>query len=89
MAFTESRFNFNVKHPTRDLYGIGGIKKVHGIKNPNSLLAIEQVWMKYMKLNNNDFHKSIKDYKGTIRNFKSYYLTLNAYNKIKHIQNKK
>ena len=87
MAFTESSFNFKATHPDSEIVGIGGIKnKFYGISNPNSLIAIEQAWLACMKLHNNDFHKALKHYKGSVKNLKSYYKTLKAYNRIKGIR---
>lgn len=87
MAFTESSFNFDVNHPDSETEGIGGIKnKFYGISNPNSLIAIEQAWLACMKLHNNDFHKALKHYKGSVKNLKSYYMTLRLYNRIKDIK---
>ena len=87
MAFTESNFNFNVNHPDTEIVGVGGIKKkFYDIDNTNSLRAIEQAWLACMKLHNNDFHKALKHYKGSVKNLKSYYIALRAYNLIKDIK---
>lgn len=83
LAFSESSFNYNVNHPDSLTIGIGGIKNhFYDLKNPNSLMAIEHIWLKCMELHNNDFHKALKHYKGTVKNYKSYNITLALYYRI-------
>ena len=80
ICWTESNLNYNVKHPDFDTVGIAGIKyKFHkdvlqGV-NPNSMYACYLVLKKYKF--------SLKRYKGTKNNTKSYYRTLSIYSKIK------
>ena len=84
IAFSESSLNYNVKHPDRLTHGIGGIKTgIHKLKhNANSLLGIEELWVRLMKANKGNFTKSLKMYKGTVRNYKSFNITMNLYRKL-------
>jgi len=87
LGFTESSFNFNVKHPDKLTKGLGGIKVFHKTVNDiNSLLAIEEVWVKYLTQVKGDKRKALKLYKGTKKNFKSFNKTWTIYTKLKEIQ---
>ena len=89
IAFSESSLDYDVSHPTKDLHGIGGIKrKLHKTKNdPNSLMGIEEVFLGYLHNAKGNRSKALKDYKGTVKNFKSYNITIKLYNRLNRLQN--
>ena len=87
LAFTESSFRYDVKHPDKLTKGVGGIKVFHKTVNDiNSLPAIEEVWVKYLTQAKGDKRKALKLYKGTKKNLKSFNKTWAIYTKLKEIQ---
>lgn len=85
IAWTESRLNYDVKHPDSMTLGTGGIKKYHKtIANINSLKAIEEVWIKYLRKHKGNVNKALMAYKGTVRNFKSFNKTIKIYKRIQN-----
>lgn len=62
------------------------MKKINKVKHPNSLMGIEEYWLECLRLKNGDFHKALKHYKGSVKNLKSYYITLRLYSRIKDIK---
>ena len=89
IAFSESSLDYEVSHPTKDLYGIGGIKrKFHKTAfKSNSLMAIEEVFLKYLAIAKGDHSLALKMYKGTVTNYKSYNITIKLYNRLNRLQN--
>ena len=86
IALTESRLNYDVKHPDRMTIGIGGIKKYHKtIANINSLKAIEEVWIKYLIKHKGNVKKALMSYKGTKNNMKSFNKTWKIYRRLKNV----
>ena len=86
IALTESRLNYDVKHPDSMTIGIGGIKKYHRtIANINSLKALEEVWIKYLRKHKGNVNKALMSYKGTVRNFKSFNKTIKIYRRLKDV----
>ena len=86
LAFTESSFRYDVKHPDNYTLGIGGLKPFHKTLNDiNSLLAVEEVWVKYLTITKGDKRKALKLYKGTKKNLKSFNKTWAIYTKLKEI----
>lgn len=79
IAFTESSLRYDVKHNEKWTIGIGGIRPnfypdlfENGL-NPNSLLAIEKVYLSLMDKFDNDKVSVLKHYKG-IKSQKNMYL---------------
>lgn len=79
IAFTESSLRYNVKHNEKWTIGIGGIRPnfypdlFSDSLNPNSLLAIEKVYLSLMDKYNNDKISTLRHYKG-IKSQKNMYL---------------
>lgn len=83
IAFTESSLRYDVKHNEKWTIGIGGIRPnfypdlfENGL-NPNSLLAIEKVYLSLMDKFDNDKVSVLKHYKG-IKSQKNMYLVHNV-----------
>ena len=81
IGITETRLSYTQKHPTSDLFGIGGLKHYWvehcnelGIE-PNSLQCIEQVWL-YYRDNHTSEEEAMKAYKGAITKLDSTNKTL-------------
>ena len=92
IGYSETNINFNAKHPTPDLFGVGGLKK-HWLKELNkkgipinSLRAIDEVYSIYIK-NSKTKDIALKGYKGTINNKKSFYRTKALIKKIERNNN--
>ena len=78
IAFTESSLRYDVKHNEKWTVGIGGIRPnfypdlfEDGL-NPNSLLAIEKVYLSLMNKFDNDKVSVLKHYKGIKSNSNMY-----------------
>jgi hypothetical protein len=89
IGYSESNLKYNIKHPTKDLDGIGGLKKywnktlnAHKIKK-NSLQAIDHVYSLYLIDCKENRVNALKGYKGTIKNFYSFHKTRALIKKIK------
>jgi hypothetical protein len=88
IGFSESHLRYDVKHPTTDIHGIGGIKdgywskqlRAHNIPL-NSLQAVDYVFNASLKLKGNN-HEALKFYKGSKDNDYSYRLTKTYIEKI-------
>ena len=83
IAFTESSLRYDVKHNEKWTVGIGGIRPnfypdlfEDGL-NPNSLLAIEKVYLSLMNKFDNDKVSVLKHYKG-IKSNSNIYLVHNV-----------
>ena len=83
IAFTESSLRYDVKHNEKWTVGIGGIRPnfypdlfKDGL-NPNSLLAIEKVYLSLMNKFDNDKVSVLKHYKG-IKSNSNIYLVHNV-----------
>jgi len=81
VGYSESNLKYNIKHPTTDTSGIGGFKlgywrdELNKYKiNTNSLKAIDHIYTVYLKSSPNK-DQALKNYKGTISNYKSYIRT--------------
>ena len=86
IALTESRLNYYVKHKDSMTIGIGGLKKYHKTIAPiNSLMALEEVWIKYLRKHKGNINKALMSYKGTVRNFKSFNKTIKIYRRLKNV----
>ena len=92
IAFTESSLRYNVKHNEKWTIGIGGIRPnfypdlfENGL-NPNSLLAIEKVYLSLMDKFDNDKVSVLKHYKG-IKSDSNIYLVHNVLELEKKIVN--
>jgi len=89
IGYSESRLKRDVKHPTSDLNGIGGIKSKYWEKHLkakkieiNTLKAIDDIYSTlYKTIGNKD--TTLKRYKGTVKNKKSFYRTKLFIKKIK------
>lgn len=88
IGFSESHLRYDVKHPTNDTHGIGGIKngywskQLHAHNIPlNSLQAVDYVFNASLKLKGNN-QEALKFYKGTKDNDYSYRLTKTYIEKI-------
>lgn len=92
IAFTESSLRYDVKHNEKWTVGIGGIRPnfypdlfENGL-NPNSLLAIEKVYLSLMDKFDNDKVSVLKHYKG-IKSDSNIYLVHNVLELEKKILN--
>jgi hypothetical protein len=93
IGFSESHLRYDVKHPTTDTHGIGGIKdgywskqlRAHNIPL-NSLQAIDYVFNASLKLKGNNY-EALKFYKGSKDNDYSYRLTKTYIEKVEHSPN--
>ena len=85
IGYTESGLNYNIKHPDKNTIGIGGIKRLHKtIARINSLEAIEEVYLKYLRICKGNNKKALQSYKGTKNNMKSFNKTWKIYKRIKN-----
>ena len=83
IARTETNMDYHIKHQDKSTIGIGGIKKLHKTIAPiNSLMAIEEVYIKYLNKYNGNNKKALMAYKGTIKNKKSFIKTWKIYKRI-------
>ena len=65
--------------------GIGGIKKYHKtIANINSIQALEEVYLVYLRKHKGDMRKAVKAYKGTVKNYTSYNRVMKVYKRLKN-----
>ena len=83
IARTETNMDYHIKHPDKSTIGIGGIKKLHKTIAPiNSLMAIEEVYIKYLNKYKGNNKKALMAYKGTVKNKKSFIKTWKIYKRI-------
>lgn len=76
ILYTESEWNYNVKHKEWNTKGIAGIRpfywgeflKMQNVR-VNSIKACELVYLELLKKNNGDKFKALADYKGAKRDF--------------------
>lgn len=87
ICFTESDLDYSVVHPSRDTYGICGIKLAIWSEiipeitrhNVNSLYAGSLVIDYLLKKNNYRLIPTIKEYKGTQANYKPVHKVIRIY----------
>ena len=86
IAMTESNCNYNVKHPTNETKGIGGIKPAYWTlkSNINSLKAIEEIII-HLENKGKTPYEVIKYYKGAKTNLKSTQQCWDLYKRLKGI----